>query len=274
MCTDLDGLEEVIRIEHYNTSGVLLRTQIILVNNEDVRYEAKKIWQAIHGGIQMDVVDANGKKPRFHNNNSFFQPDGWNAYNKGSYTKGGVNIPPLKGQLTVTVINGFYNFDYSPIVNKDDHYNKATALYTQGQNYDIGEGLQKAGNVTTAAGTGMMAAGVVCPLAAPLLVPLGSGVATVGSGVSLAGDGFELAGDLQNKDLVTAGGKLAFKAPEIAIGLLLKKTTLDPKSTQKVIQNVVGLGADQVQNAAFSAQEKPSATKITQQSKSTLQQIR
>ena len=83
------------------------------------------------------------------------------------------------------------------------------------------------------------------------LVPLGSGVATVGSGVSLAGDGFELAGDLQNKDLVAAGGKLTFKAPEIAIGLLLKKTTLDPKSTQKIIQNVVGLGADQVQKCRF-----------------------
>lgn len=265
---DLDGLEEVFRI-NYRENNQITKTTIILVNTNDLAAEARAIWNDLGDGI-------GAQDGRFHKDNSFWL-EGFSDYSKGSYTKGGHQIQPLRGQLTIDVDTydgkSFYNFTYGKDVTEDDVYSQAVSTMNIGHAYDLAESFSTAGEYMSKAGLGLVVAAAVVPPAEAAAAPIGGALLEAGQGASFIGDGIEIITDLVTGEYGYAAAKGAHILPGLLLGPLLKKTTLSD-AKKDVISGGTETLSNEVKDRAYRSQKKPSLNAINKSNQNELENIR
>jgi RHS repeat-associated protein len=264
---DLDGKEELIRINYReNAGGTITKTLVILVNNEDVKKETFYLFLDLASGIDLSNDD---EYQRFNNLNSFWL-EGYQDYEKGALKPWGNDII-TKGQLTIDVhkdkYGDFYNFSYSKTITEDASYKSAVSEQNFGVAYDLAGGTQKLGNGTAAVGLGVTATVVGSEVGVPMMA--------VGNSIALGGDVAEIVIDVFHGDYKEAAIIGGSNVPDQVFNYAAKKTTIGKayKAVRESISTIIGLGANQIAEKANASQKKPSAKKINESNATELKSI-
>lgn len=218
---DLDGAEEVIRINYRSAgggAGEITKTSIILINSRELKEERANIFHALNGEIPAEG--------RFNQSNYYWPGTGYSEYTKGEMVrgyKGLVQVAPQTGELTIDVHTesdgkDFYNFSYSKTITEDDAYRSTISDRNFGIAYDLAKGTQDLGNNTAKAGLLATATIYGAEVGLPLM--------QAGNSIALGGDIAEVVIDVFHGDITEASIVAGSNAPDWLFKKLAGKTGL------------------------------------------------
>lgn len=262
---DMDGLEEVIRINTYAEGKV--STQIIRTTDTKIAQEATRLWADVTG-------NRSAKENKFTSSNSFMNREGLNKYSNQDAWYGG---PPQTGQLTIDVDKGGpykYQFSFSETITRDATYKKSAQEYGTAYKFDAAYiGPKILSETGKWAQRGGMAATVAFQpeIAAPLY--------GVGSALSNFGDFGESALDAflaNRKDIARKKIGLMSLSIILSKGLELPGKLLPDKTYKdkaRVFDFMISEGTGAIKERSTPENYKPSREQISNESIKALQNL-
>jgi len=262
---DMDGLEEVIRINQYSEGKV--STYIIRTTDTKIAQEATRLWADVTG-------NRSAKENKFTSSNSFMNREGLNKYSNKDAWYGG---PPQRGQLTIDVNKGGqykYQFSFSETITRDATYEKIVSDYETAYKFDAAYiGPKILSETGKWAQRGGMAATVAFQpeIAAPLY--------SVGSGLSFAGDMIEGVLDMSISGRADIGAK---KLGLVGFSYVLSKGINLPgelrpskgsKDKARVFDFMINEGTSAIKDGSTPENYRPSREQISNQSTHILQNL-